>query len=74
MTLTPAERAVLIAYARGGTEGAAVSLGLSPHTVRGRLASARRKLGAVNTTQAVIAAVRAGIVTLAELTEPGGPQ
>ena len=74
MTLTPAERAVLVAYARGGTGGAAASLGLSPHTVRGHLARARRKLGATNTTLAVIAAIREGIVTLAELAEPVGPQ
>ncbi len=70
VTLTPAERAVLIAYARGGTVGAATSLGLSPYTVRGHLARVRRKLGATNTTQALIAALRAGEVTLDELAEP----
>ncbi len=74
VTLTPAEHAVLIVYARGGTMGAAASLSPSPRTVRGHLARIRRKLGATNTTQALVTTIRTGDATLDELAAPLEPQ
>lgn len=61
--LTPDERAVLAASARGllSHEVAAV-LGQSPETTRRLLASALQKLGSHSKLEAVVRALRQGII------------
>ena len=62
-SLTPAERTMLDALARGaGVRAAAETLGQPEHEVRAQLVSAGRKLGARSVLEALIIAVRRGDV------------
>lgn len=62
-TLSPRERECLLWVAEGKTYWeTAMILGLSEHTVRCYLESARHKLRAANTTHAVIKAIRANLL------------
>ena len=68
--LTPREREILALLARGCTlTGVATEFGLSPETVRVHTRSARRKLGATTTTQAVVLSVVMGEIDV----PPGEP-
>jgi len=61
--LTPRERDCLSSAARGMTyQEIAGALDVSPRTVEQHLASARRKLGAHSTAQAVAIATRRGLI------------
>ena len=61
--LTPAERLALNAIIEHGTtKSAAMAVGLSHHTIRDQLKTARYKLDAKNTTHAVAIAIRAGLL------------
>jgi DNA-binding NarL/FixJ family response regulator len=63
-TIRPHERRVLQALADGRTEREAASeLGLAHQTVRSYVKTARTRLGAVNTPQAVATAIREGLIT-----------
>ena len=65
--LTPEEREVLQLVAAGDSNRTvAIALGLSEHTVRGRLRSISRKLGAQNRLQAVSKALHAGEIGRSE--------
>lgn len=62
-SLTPAEKRVLTAMAAGQTTVEhGESIWRSRHTIRDQVKSARRKLGARNTTHAVAIAIRAGLI------------
>ena len=64
-TLTPRERAVLEALARGlGNKQIAAQLGVSERTVKFHVSSLFAKLGAGNRTEAVTLAARAGLVSI----------
>jgi DNA-binding NarL/FixJ family response regulator len=69
--LTPRELEVLHAYATGAPsqKQVAVALGISRKTVENHLGSVYRKLDATSQLDAVLAAVRRGIIDLT----PGGP-
>lgn len=61
--LTPREREVLAALLSGASDHAvARSLGISPHTVRSHVRNVLRKLGVRTRTEAVVLAVRGGLV------------
>jgi LuxR family quorum sensing-dependent transcriptional regulator len=61
--LTPRERAVLTALAEGqATEEIGTLLHVSPHTVRSRIKTILRKLGARNREHAVAIALRDGAI------------
>ena len=61
--LTPAERTVLAVLARGASLGeAAATLGWPERAVSVQLASAGRKLGARSGLEALIFAVRRGVI------------
>ena len=62
--LSDKERSVLLAMGDGGftRQEAADALGMSVETVKEHLRSARFKMGARNTTHAIVRAVRAGII------------
>ena len=61
--LTARETEVLSAYAEAGSyEATAKKLFLSRETVKSHLASARWKLGALNTTNAVAIGIRKGLI------------
>ena len=65
--LTPRERDCLSWAARGMTyQGIAGALDVSPRTVEQHLASARRRLGAQSTAQAIAIATRRHIIIPAE--------
>ena len=66
-TLTQREREILQLIAGGSSlEEVAGELVLSPDTVRTHLANARRKLGARNRTEAVVAAMRTAQIRMPE--------
>ena len=66
-SLTPREREVLQALARGlGNKQIAARLGVSERTVKFHVSSLFEKLGAGNRTEAVTIAVRAGLVSIRE--------
>jgi two-component system nitrate/nitrite response regulator NarL len=68
--LTAQERAVLAASAKGlGVIEVAQSLDLSPEAVRAAIASAAEKLGARSKLEAVVIALRTGLIDLPR--EPG---
>lgn len=68
---SPRQAACLTLAARGCSEREmALQLGVAPATVRNHLLRARRRLGARNTTEAVVRALRAG--WLIEDDEPCG--
>jgi DNA-binding NarL/FixJ family response regulator len=61
--VSPRERDVLAAFARGATNHAAArSLGLSPHTVKQHASSIYRKLGVRNRAEAVRRADELGLL------------
>ena len=61
--LSPRERDALTMLARGANRGrAAEQLGISEHTLRAYIESARFKLGAANVTHAVAAALARGLI------------
>lgn len=61
--LTEDETTVLMLLARGcTTDAVARAMGVSERTVRRRVESAAAELGTRNTTQAIVTAVRAGLV------------
>lgn len=63
--LSPRQRQVLELAARGLTDiQAAREMDLAPRTVREYLQSARQRLGAVNTTHAVVIALRAELINV----------
>ncbi len=63
--LSPREQSVLALLATGKNRAQiAEKLGISEHTVRVYLDTARTKLGAINTTQAVALALQAGVVNI----------
>ena len=63
--LTDREREVLSELAAGlTTEEAAEALHVSPHTVRSRIKSALKKMGAKTREQAVAIAIREGAIDL----------
>lgn len=63
--LTDREREVLYQLAAGlTTDEAALALHVSPHTVRSRLKTALRKVGAKTREQAVAIAIREGAIEL----------
>lgn len=63
--LSPREKDVLVLLATGQSRAQlAERLGISEHTVRVYLDSARSKLGALNTTQAVAVAIQSGLVSI----------
>ncbi len=63
--LSPRERDVLALLATGQSRAQiAEKLGISEHTVRVYLDTARTKMGALNTTQAVALAIRSGVVNI----------
>jgi DNA-binding CsgD family transcriptional regulator len=67
--MTPAERRALMLAARGWTTFASARyLGVSEKTVKCQLATLRAKLGAQNTTHAVVLALSLGLVTMDALT------
>lgn len=69
--MTPRHRQALMLAARGWTTAASARyLGLSEKTVKAHLTSARVRLGARNTTHAVVLALAVGEVTLEMLTFP----
>jgi DNA-binding CsgD family transcriptional regulator len=69
--MTPAERRALMLAARGWTTYASARyLGISEKTVKYQLGSLRAKLGARNTTHAVVLALSLELVTLESLTAP----
>lgn len=62
-SLSPRELAAMRCLARGMNRAqAAVELGISEHTLRVYIESARHKLGALNTTHAVARALSAGLI------------
>jgi DNA-binding NarL/FixJ family response regulator len=62
--LTPQEQAILQAYAVGWTtEQVAAACGLSPTVVQTHLATIQRKLGALSKLEAVIIALRSGLIS-----------
>ena len=62
--LTAQEQAILQAYAVGWTtEQVAAACGLSPAAVQTHLATIQRKLGALSKLEAVIIALRAGLIS-----------
>ena len=66
-SLTPREREVLQALARGlGNKQIAAQLGVSDRTVKFHVSSLFEKLGAGNRTEAVTIAARAGLVSIGE--------
>jgi two-component system nitrate/nitrite response regulator NarL len=66
-TLTPREREILQMIAQGlSLEEVALRLVVSPETVRTHLSNARRKLGARNRTEAVVAAMRSAQIRMPE--------
>ena len=66
-SLTPREREVLEALARGlGNKQIAAQLGVSERTVKFHVSSLFEKLGAGNRTEAVTIAARAGLVSIGE--------
>jgi DNA-binding NarL/FixJ family response regulator len=68
-SLTPREVEVLRALATNASNGAiAAQLGISPKTLRNHISNTYRKLGVFDRAQAVIAAVREGLV---EVGSPG---
>jgi len=68
--MTSGERQALMLAARGWTSYASARyLGLSEKAVKCRLASLRVKLGARNTTHAVVLALQMGLVSLDALTD-----
>jgi DNA-binding NarL/FixJ family response regulator len=65
LRLTPIEVDVLRAFAAGmGIDAVADHLGLAPAMVRAHVLSAMAKLGARSKLEAVIAALRAGLIEL----------
>jgi DNA-binding NarL/FixJ family response regulator len=63
LSVSPREREVLVAFARGATNRAAArSLGLSPHTVKQHASSVYRKLGVRNRAEAVHRADELGLL------------
>jgi PAS domain S-box-containing protein len=63
--LTPREMQVLVLLASGlDTSAAAAEMGLSVHTVRGHVKSLLAKLGAHSQVQAVVTALRRGIISV----------
>jgi DNA-binding NarL/FixJ family response regulator len=63
LSVSPRERDVLAAFARGATNRvAARSLGLSPHTVKQHASSSYRKLGVRNRAEAVRRADELGLL------------
>jgi len=65
LSLTPREREVLEALARGlGNKQIAAELGVSERTVKFHVSSLFAKLGAGNRTEAVTIAARAGLVSI----------
>jgi len=63
--LTPAQLAALQHAAMGcRVSDSAAMLGVSGKTVAAHLAGARRRLGALNTTHAVVLAIAAGLIDL----------
>ena len=70
-SLTPREREVLEALARGlGNKQIAARLGVSERTVKFHVSSLFEKLGAGNRTEAVTIAARAGLVSIRERESP----
>ncbi len=70
-SLTPREREVLQALARGlGNKQIAARLGVSERTVKFHVSSLFEKLGAGNRTEAVTIAARAGLVSIRERESP----
>ncbi|MCW2876300.1 MAG: response regulator transcription factor [Sphaerisporangium sp.] len=74
-SLTPREREVLTALARGRSNGEiALSLSLGKETVKTHVSSILAKLGVVDRTQAAIVGLQQGLVPLGEALEAdGGP-
>ncbi|GGK82391.1 hypothetical protein Sme01_38190 [Sphaerisporangium melleum] len=71
-SLTPREREVLTALARGRSNGEiARALSLGRETVKTHVSSILAKLGLTDRTQAAIFALQQGLVPLAEALEPG---
>jgi DNA-binding NarL/FixJ family response regulator len=69
--LTDRERQLLLHLAAGRTTGQiAAALGVRPQTVKHRVAALRAKLGAADRTQAVLAALRRGLLALDDLAAP----
>ena len=70
-SLTPREREVLQALARGlGNKQIAARLGVSERTVKFHVSALFEKLGAGNRTEAVTIAARAGLVSIRERESP----
>ena len=73
-TLSPRELEVLRALASdAGNEAIARRLGISGKTLRNHIRSTYRKLGIYDRAQAVIVAVREGLVDVTPATGPGPP-
>lgn len=65
--LSPREREVLALIGRGmSNEQIARELFISPHTVKNHVSSIYRKLGVEDRAQAVLVALRLGLVSLGE--------
>lgn len=63
ITLTPPERQALSLAARGySTKESAIELGKSAETIKAQLGIARLKLGAKNSTHAVVIALNDGLI------------
>ena len=66
--LAPRERECLIAAGRGETEkNTARRLGISPNTVHAHLESCKRKLGVKNKVEAIVSAIRRGVLSADEI-------